>query len=81
MRREPLRYEPTLWGMVFPLGMYMTGTLQLSRALDLAFLAAVPAVFIHLTLLAWGLTFLGLLGRNGATLLLLLLLLRTNRRA
>ena len=75
VRREPLRYEPTLWGMVFPLGMYTTGTLQLSRALDLPFLAAVPAVFIYLALLAWGLTFLGLLGRIGGTLL------RANRRA
>lgn len=63
VRHEPLRYEPTLWGMVFPLGMYTTGTLQLSRALDLPFLAAIPAAFIYLALLAWGLTFIGLLGR------------------
>jgi tellurite resistance protein TehA-like permease len=69
IRREPLRYEPTLWGMVFPLGMYTTGTLQLSRALDLPFLAAVPAAFIHLALFAWGLTFLGLLGRIASSLL------------
>ncbi|GGJ40352.1 tellurite resistance/C4-dicarboxylate transporter family protein [Neoroseomonas lacus] len=69
VRREPLRYEPTLWGMVFPLGMYTTGTLQLSRALDLPFLTVVPGVFIHLAVLAWGLTFLGLLGRIGGTLL------------
>jgi tellurite resistance protein TehA-like permease len=69
IRHEPLRYEPTLWGMVFPLGMYTTGTLQLSRALDLPFLAAVPAAFIYLALFAWGLTFLGLLGRIASSLL------------
>ena len=67
VQRAPLRYEPTLWGMVFPLGMYTTGTLQLSRALDLPFLAVVPQVFIHVALLAWGFAFLGLLGRIAST--------------
>lgn len=60
VRRDPIAYEPTLWGMVFPLGMYTTGTLQLSRALDLPFLAAIPAVFVHVAILAWVATFTGL---------------------
>jgi tellurite resistance protein TehA-like permease len=60
VRRDPLAYEPTLWGMVFPLGMYTTGTLQLSRALELPFLAAIPQGFVYLALAAWLATFAGL---------------------
>ncbi len=67
VRRAPLRYEPALWGMVFPLGMYTTGTLQLARALDLAFLAAVSEVFIYVALAAWVVTFGGLLRRIATT--------------
>lgn len=61
VRRDQVRYEPQLWGMVFPLGMYTTGTLQLSRALDLPFLAAIPRVFVFIALAAWFATFAGLL--------------------
>jgi tellurite resistance protein TehA-like permease len=61
VRRDELRYEPQLWGMVFPLGMYTTGTLQLSRALDLPFLEVIPRVFIVVALVAWLATFVGLL--------------------
>ncbi len=68
VRREPLRYEPTFWGMVFPLGMYTTGTLQLSRALDLPFLMVIPEVFIHLALAAWVATFAGLVVRIVGTI-------------
>jgi tellurite resistance protein TehA-like permease len=61
LRHDVVRYEPQLWGMVFPLGMYTTGTLQLSRALGVPFLARVPEVFIYLAIAAWAATFLGLL--------------------
>jgi tellurite resistance protein TehA-like permease len=61
LRRDRLRYEPQLWGMVFPLGTCTIGTFQLSRALSLPFLEAVPRVFIFVTLAAWVATFLGLL--------------------
>lgn len=61
MRRDALAYEPQLWGMVFPLGMYTTGTYQLSRALDLEFLVAVPKVFVFVAAIAWTATFVGLL--------------------
>jgi len=63
VRRDPLRYEPKFWGMVFPLGMYTTGTLQLARALDLPFLAPIPEAFIHVALAAWFATFAGLVIR------------------
>jgi tellurite resistance protein TehA-like permease len=61
IRAEVPAYEPALWGMVFPLGMYTTATFQLSRATGLGFLAAIPEVFIALALTAWAAAFGGLL--------------------
>ena len=54
-------YEPALWGMVFPLGMYTTATFQLSRATHFEFLAQIPRVFIFIALAAWLVAFAGLL--------------------
>jgi tellurite resistance protein TehA-like permease len=59
--RDPVRYEPALWGMVFPLGMYTTGTFHLSRALNVPFLLRIADVFILIAALAWLATFIGLL--------------------
>ncbi|SDM13139.1 Tellurite resistance protein TehA [Modicisalibacter muralis] len=53
VRRYPLRYDAQLWGMVFPLGMYTTGTLSLSQALDIGFLRAIPQVTVWFALTAW----------------------------
>src|SRR5690606_33150272 len=60
LRRFPLAYDPQYWGMVFPLGMYTACTVQLSRALALPFLLAVPRVFVLFALAAWLLTFIGM---------------------
>lgn len=65
IRKDRLTYEPQFWGMVFPLGMYTTGTFQLSKALDLPFLAAIPNVFIYVAVSAWLATFAGLLAHAG----------------
>lgn len=61
LKRHRIRYEPLFWGLVFPLGMYTACTFQLSRALDLAFLAVIPRWFIWLALAAWAMTFFGLM--------------------
>jgi tellurite resistance protein TehA-like permease len=61
VRKEVPRYEPALWGMVFPLGMYTTATFQLSRATGFDFLARIPHVFIVLALTAWAIAFIGLI--------------------
>lgn len=54
-------YSPDYWSLVFPLGMYSTATHQLAKALDLPFLFPIAAFFAWVALLAWALTFLGLL--------------------
>jgi tellurite resistance protein TehA-like permease len=61
VRREVPAYEPALWGMVFPLGMYTTATFQLSRATHFGFLADIPRGFIFIALAAWLAAFSGLI--------------------
>jgi tellurite resistance protein TehA-like permease len=65
VRRDRLRYEPQLWGMVFPLAMYTTATFQLSRALHFPFVARISEVFIWLALAAWVAAFVGLVAQVG----------------
>src|SRR5690606_24178520 len=62
-KRFPLRYDPLYWGAVFPLGMYAASTFEMNQAMGFKFLAYVPGVFFTLAIVAWTLTFLGLLTR------------------
>ncbi|MBV8423918.1 MAG: tellurite resistance/C4-dicarboxylate transporter family protein, partial [Candidatus Eremiobacteraeota bacterium] len=61
IKRFPLRYSPLYWGAVFPLGMYSVATKQMSLALGLPFLAPLPSAFFIAALIAWTMTFAGLL--------------------
>lgn len=62
-RRYPLRYEPLYWGAVFPLGMYTSATIRLSRAVDAPFLLQIPRYFVFVALAAWATVFTAMLRR------------------
>lgn len=67
-KHDRIRYEPAVWGMIFPLGMYTTSTLQFDRAMGYNFLDPVPHVLVYVALLGWILAILGLLRRLWASL-------------
>lgn len=56
-RRIPLRYEATMWSIIFPVGMYAVASLYLGRADHLPLVETVGAVVIWIALAAWLLTF------------------------
>lgn len=61
VRRVPLRYHPSYWAMVFPLGMYGAATFRMNVAIGLDDLDWVPKVELGVAGLAWTVTFAGLL--------------------
>ena len=61
--RDRFTYEPAIWGMVFPLGMYTTSTYQFDRAMGYGFLDPIPEVLVYVALTAWVLGMAGLLRR------------------
>jgi tellurite resistance protein TehA-like permease len=61
LQRVPIVYSPQYWSLVFPLGMYSVGSFMLEKATGLAPLRGIPALFMYPALLAWALTFSGLL--------------------
>lgn len=61
VRRVRLRYHPSYWAMVFPLGMYGAATYRMRGAIDLDALAWLPKAELAVSLVAWTITFGGLL--------------------
>lgn len=53
LAREPFRYEPGLWSMVFPLGMYATASATFGQVVHLGFLVRIGAVSFWFALAAW----------------------------
>lgn len=62
VRRVPLRYEPSLWSLVFPFGMYAVAGMYLGRADSLPFVEVVGQAWFWVALAAWALTGAGMLG-------------------
>lgn len=57
--REPIRYQPALWSIVFPLGMYATALQLLTHIRGLEFLSAIGPASTWIALFAWALVALG----------------------
>ena len=61
IRRDRFRYEPRLWGAVFPIGMYSAATFMLARAEGLPFLDPLARAFAFAGLGAWSIAAASLL--------------------
>lgn len=59
VRRQPLRYEPALWSIVFPLGMYATALHLLSQLPGIEFFSVIAPTFTWLAFAAWLLVLVG----------------------
>jgi tellurite resistance protein TehA-like permease len=53
-------YDPELWSMVFPLGMYAAATHEYATVAHLPFLEVIPRAMFWIALLVWVLTFCGM---------------------
>ena len=62
IRRVPLRYHPSYWALVFPLGMYGVATSRMAEATDLSALDWLPPAVLAIAFTAWALAFAGLVG-------------------
>jgi len=54
-RQWPLRYEPTLWGLVFPLGMYSVATLTFGMSTHQNFMEPLARFMLWVAVAAWAL--------------------------
>jgi tellurite resistance protein TehA-like permease len=61
VRRFPLRYHPSYWAMVFPLGMYGVATFRMRAATHLEALGWLPTLTFVVALVAWTAAFVGLI--------------------
>jgi tellurite resistance protein TehA-like permease len=62
-RHWPLSYEPTLWSVVFPLGMYSVATLTFGKAAHLAFMEPLARFMLWVAVAAWALVGAAFLAR------------------
>jgi len=52
-RRWPVGYEPALWSLVFPLGMYSVATLSFGKVAHLGFMEPLSRLMLWLAVAAW----------------------------
>lgn len=60
VRRQPLRYSPALWSMVFPLGMYSVASHEVFAALHVPHMSWLPVAVLAAALAAWVPTTVGM---------------------
>jgi tellurite resistance protein TehA-like permease len=58
-RRVPLSYHPSMWSMVFPIGMYGVATFRMIPVTGFSGLDVVPEVVLGIASIAWLLTAVG----------------------
>ena len=61
LRRLPLKYEPALWSMVFPLGMYAAASAAFGQVEGLGALQWIARVEVWFGIAAWAATFVAML--------------------
>lgn len=59
--RVPLRYDATVWVVIFPLGMYGVASHSLGEAAHLPIVTAIGAAQAWVALVAWAITFVAML--------------------
>ncbi len=64
VRRVPLRYHPSYWALVFPLGMYGAATFKMRSVVQLGQLDWAPKLTLAVALAAWAAAFLGMLAQG-----------------
>lgn len=69
INKMPLRYHPSYWAMVFPLGMYGASSFRMRAVTDLASLGWLPKATLAVALVAWSATFFGLAAQAGRRVL------------
>ena len=68
-RHWPLSYEPTLWSVVFPLGMYSVATLSFGKVAHLSFMGPLSRFMLWVAVAAWvvvAAAFIARIGRPSA---------------
>jgi len=69
IHRVPLTYDPSLWSIVFPLGMYAVAGIYLGRADELPLVGAVGAAELWVAGAVWALMFAAMLHRIWKTVI------------
>ena len=68
-RKVPLRYEATLWSIIFPLGMYAVASIYLGEADSLPLVLDIGRAELWLAFAAWALVFVGMVRHVTRTVL------------
>ena len=63
VNRVPMRYEPVMWSMVFPLGMYAVASARLGLAADFPPLYGISRLMIWVAMAVWLVVMAGLVRR------------------